>query len=155
MEIERKFLVEHVPDDLDSHPAAQIQQGYLAITPDGVEVRIRNYGGRSFLTVKAGSGEIRLEEEIEIDERRFSSLWPLTEGRRISKRRYLIGVEAGARIELDVFEGALAGLVTAEVEFASLAAAAAFRPPRWLGREVTYDAAYKNQRLALDGLPGA
>jgi adenylate cyclase len=81
------------------------------------------------------------------------SLWPLTEGQRISKRRYLLGAEGGARIELDVYAGALTGLVTAEVEFDSSAAAAAFSPPPWLGREVTDDPAYKNKRLAIDGLP--
>ncbi len=153
MEIERKFLIDHVPPDLDAHPSSRIDQGYIAITDDGVEVRIRNYGDRSFLTIKSGGGEVRLEEEIEIDERRFGSLWPLTEGRRICKRRYLIPAEDGATIELDVYDGALTGLVTAEVEFDSEAAADAFTPPPWLGREITDEREYKNQRLALDGMP--
>jgi adenylate cyclase len=153
VEIERKFLVERVPQDLDAHPSAQIDQGYLAITDDGLEVRLRRYGDQSFLTIKSGGGEVRLEEEIEIDERRFRSLWPLTEGRRISKRRYLLPTDSGAPIELDVYDGALNGLVTAEVEFDSSAAAAAFTSPPWLGRDVTDEPRYKNRRLALDGLP--
>jgi len=155
MEIERKFLVDPVPGDLDAHPSSRIDQGYVAITDDGVEVRIRQYGDRAFLTIKSGSGMVRVEEEIEIDRRRFDALWPLTEGRRICKRRYLIQAEGGATIELDVYDGALTGLVTAEVEFESEAAAAAFTPPAWLGRDVTDDRAYKNQRLAVDGLPSA
>jgi CYTH domain-containing protein len=153
VEIERKFLVVQPPPDLDMYPSSRIDQGYLAITDEGVEVRIRNYGGRSFLTVKSGGGEVRLEEEIEIDERRFRSLWPLTDGRRICKRRYVIPAEAGARIELDLYDGALSGLVTAEVEFDSEAAAAAFTAPPWLGREITNEPGYKNQRLAVRGLP--
>jgi CYTH domain-containing protein len=153
VEIERKFLVERVPPDLDAHPSAQIDQGYLAIADEGLEVRLRRYGDQSFLTVKSGGGEVRLEEEIEIDERRFHSLWPLTDGRRISKRRYVLPSEGGARIELDVYDGALKSLVTAEVEFDSSDAAAAFTPPPWLGRDVTDDSRYKNRRLALDGLP--
>jgi CYTH domain-containing protein len=153
VEIERKFLVDAVPDDLDAHPSAQIDQGYLAITDDGLEVRLRRYGDQSFLTIKSGGGEVRLEEEIEIDERRFRSLWPLTDGRRITKRRYLLPSEGGVRIELDVYDGALSGLVTAEVEFDSSAAASAFSPPPWLGRDVTEEPRYKNRRLALDGLP--
>ena len=152
-EIERKFLVEDVPHDLDAHPSAQIDQGYLAITDDGLEVRIRNYGGQAFLTIKSGAGAVRLEEEIEIDERRFRSLWPLTEGKRIRKRRYLIPADDGLKIELDVYGDALAGLVVAEVEFASAESADAFAPPGWLGREVTDDPRYKNRRLAVEGLP--
>ena len=153
VEIERKFLVDDVPADLDTHPSAQIDQGYLAITDDGLEVRIRSYGPRASLTIKSGAGQVRLEEEIDIDERRFRSLWPLTEGKRIRKRRYVIPVAEGLQIELDVYADALTGLVTAEVEFDSAAAAAAFSPPAWLGRDVTDDPRYKNKRLAVDGLP--
>lgn len=151
MEIERKFLVEQLPADLGTYPSDRIEQGYIAITEDGVEVRIRRYGDEAFLTIKSGGGEERLEEEIEIDDRRFRSLWPLTEGRRVSKRRYRIPYEHGALIELDVYNGALQGLLTAEVEFESVAAASAFAPPRWLGAEVTDEPAYKNKALAVDG----
>ena len=153
VEIERKFLVDRPPADLHAHPAADIDQGYIAITEDGVEVRIRSYGGRSFLTIKSAGANVRLEEEIEIDERRFRSLWPLTAGRRIRKRRYLIPSEKDIRIELDVYRDDLSGLVTAEVEFDSDDAAGAFVAPQWLGREITDDPGYKNQRLAVDGLP--
>jgi CYTH domain-containing protein len=153
VEIERKFLVDPVPPDLEAHPSRQIEQGYIAITDDGVEVRIRSYGEHSFLTVKSGGSMVRVEEEFEIDAERFRSLWPLTEGRRISKRRYLIPADQGATIELDVYDGALSGLATAEVEFDSKDAAAAFVAPGWLGPDVTEEPAYKNKRLALDGLP--
>ncbi|MBV8997958.1 MAG: CYTH domain-containing protein [Solirubrobacterales bacterium] len=153
MEIERKFLVEQLPADLGTHPSDRIEQGYIAITEDGVEIRIRRYGDEAFLTIKSGGGEERLEEEIEIDDRRFQSLWPLTEGRRITKRRYRIPYEHGALIELDVYDGALEGLITAEVEFDSSAAASAFASPRWLGSDVTDEPSYKNKALAVDGLP--
>lgn len=153
VEIERKFLVDSAPSNLDAHPSAQIDQGYLALTDDGLEVRIRRYGPRASLTVKSSGTEVRLEEEIEIDERRFHSLWPLTEGKRIRKRRYLIPAADGVQIELDVYAGELTGLVTAEVEFESTGAAAAFVAPEWFGREVTDDPRYKNKRLAVDGRP--
>jgi adenylate cyclase len=153
VEIERKFLVEHVPTDLDSHPYDEIEQGYLAITSDGLEVRVRRYGGHRYLTIKSGAGRVRVEEEIEIDDRRFGSLWRLTDGRRIHKRRYLIPAEDGRRIELDLYAGPLAGLITAELEFDSAVAAEAFEPPAWFGRDVTDDPRYKNRQLAVDGLP--
>ena len=152
VEIERKFLVEQLPDGLDGHHSREIEQGYLAITDD-LEVRLRRYGDQSFLTVKSSGNESRIEEEIEIDEGRFAALWPLTDGRRIQKRRYRIPFGDGLTIELDVYHDRLEGLLTAEVEFNSLADATAFVPPGWLGPEVTDDRRYKNKRLATEGLP--
>ena len=153
VEIERKFLVGDVPSNLDEYRSGAIDQGYLAIAQGGLEVRIRRYGEQSFLTIKSGGGPVRLEEEIEIDQRRFDSLWRLTEGRRIRKRRYLIPHDDSYTIELDVYEGALSGLITAEVEFESPEAAAAFAPPAWLGDDITEDSRYKNRQLAVEGAP--
>ena len=52
-----------------------------------------------------------------------------------------------------MFEGPLSGIVTAEVEFDSEEASAAFEPPEWLGREVTGDPKYANESLATRGAP--
>jgi adenylate cyclase len=156
VEIERKFLVPAPPDDLDRHPSSAIEQGYLAIDPDGTEVRIRRRDGAAVLTVKSGGSLARVEEELALDDGAFERLWPLTAGRRIEKVRHLIRAEApGLVIELDVYGGDLAGLVVAEVEFASEADAGAFAAPAWLGPDVTGDARFKNQRLAVDGRPEA
>ncbi len=153
VEIERKFLVEQLPAGLDTHLHDEIEQGYVAL--DGqTEVRIRRYGDQMFLTVKSGGGQVRLEEEFEIDPRRFRALWPVTEGRRIQKTRYLVPAPDGLTIELDVYHGQLAGLVTAEIEFETPDAAAAFSAPAWLGRDVTDEPQYKNKQLATRGLPG-
>jgi CYTH domain-containing protein len=153
IEIERKFLLSERPPELDRHPGQRIEQGYLAIAPDGVEVRVRRRAGRATLTVKSGPGHVRTEEELDLDERRFGSLWPLTEGRRVTKTRHEIPLAGGAIAELDVYDGAHDGLMTAEIEFDSEAASERFEPPSWLGREVTGDKRYANQSLALDGRP--
>jgi CYTH domain-containing protein len=156
VEIERKFLVPAAPDDLDRHPSSAIEQGYLAIDRDGTEVRIRRRDGAAVLTVKSGGSLARVEEELALDDRAFERLWPLTAGRRIEKVRHLVPAGApGLVIELDVYGGDLAGLVVAEVEFPSEADAGAFAAPAWLGPDVTGDARFKNQRLAVDGRPGA
>lgn len=114
---------------------------------------MRRRAGEATLTVKSAGARARVEEEIEIEPERFERLWPLTEGRRIEKTRYEIALDGGATLELDVYAGALAGLVVAEVEFSSEEQAEAFAVPDWLGREVTDDPRYKNQRLALEGAP--
>jgi adenylate cyclase len=156
VEIERKFLLDTAPDDAGAHPSTAIEQGYLAIHADGTEVRIRRRDGVSTLTVKSGGGMVRVEEEVEIDDAAFERLWPLTEGRRLEKVRHVIPTDTpGVEIELDVYGGALAGLVVAEVEFAGEAEAEAFAAPDWLGRDVTADGRFKNQRLAVDGRPAA
>jgi adenylate cyclase len=116
-------------------------------------VRVRRRAGQTWLTVKAGGGRVRVEEEIEIEPDRFERLWPLTEGYRIEKTRYEIPADDGLVIELDVYTGDLDGLLTAEVEFDSEEAAEAFAAPAWLGPDITEDARYKNQRLAVDGAP--
>jgi len=152
-EIERKFLVTALPDGLGEGDT--IDQGYLAIAPDGVETRIRRRAGAATLTVKSGPAMIRVEEEIPLETARFDALWPLTEGRRLEKVRHLIPLERGLTAELDVYGGALAGLLTAEIEFPSEAAARDFSPPPLLGEEVTGDATYANQNLAtLSAAPG-
>ena len=156
VEIERKFLVTALPDDLDRHPARPIRQGYLAIEDGGTEVRVRQIGAETVLTVKRGGGRTRLEEEIAIPPDAFERLWPLTEGRRVEKVRHVLPAGDDARVlELDVYEGDLDGLVVAEVEFASEQHADAWSPPAWLGAEVTQDERYKNRRLATDGVPSA
>ena len=152
-EIERKFVVTELPDGLGEGDA--IDQGYLAIAPDGVETRIRRRDGDATLTVKSGPAMIRVEEEIPLEPARFEALWPLTEGRRLEKVRHLIPLGDGLTPELDVYGGALAGLVSDEIEFPTEDAARDFSPPPWLGEEVTGDKTYANQNLAtLTEAPG-
>jgi CYTH domain-containing protein len=152
-EIERKFVLDALPSDLDERPRRHLEQGYLAIGEDGVEVRIRRSDDTATLTVKSAPGLVRVEEEIPIDERRFQSLWRLTDGRRIVKTRYLVALPDGLTAEVDEYAQALHGLITAEIEFPSVEASEAFAPPDWLGREVTGDERYANRTLALRGAP--
>ncbi|MCW2994944.1 MAG: adenylate cyclase [Conexibacter sp.] len=152
-EIERKLLVASLPEDLGAWDAKRLEQGYLASTED-VEVRIRRADGRDArLTVKSSPGLSRVEEELALEDAAFARLWPLTEGRRVVKVRHTREVAPGVVYELDVYEGALAGLAVLEVEFASEDDARAWTPPGWAGREVTGEKAYANQTLAVDGAP--
>ena len=152
IEIERKFLIERVPADLERFASERISQGYLTVGDD-VEVRVRRRGERTTLTIKQGLGRARREEEITIDSGRFARLWALTEGRRVEKLRYAIPAGDGLTIELDRYAGGLEGLATAEVEFGSEEQADTFEPPHWFGPEVTEDPRYKNQQLARGGAP--
>ena len=154
MEVERKFLVSDVTDaPIAGAVATAIDQGYLVVGDGGAEARVRRRDDACSLTVKRGRGLARGEAEIELTDPQFRVLWPLTEGRRVAKTRYELPLGGGLVAEVDVYAGALAGLVVVEVEFASAQAAGAFEPPAWFGAEVTDDDAYKNRRLAVDGRP--
>jgi adenylate cyclase len=151
VEIERKFLLAGVPATMRLAPREPIRQGYLALDGD-TEVRVRITPKRAVLTIKAGRGAVRAEEEVELDKRRGDALWELTEGRRVQKTRRRVRV-GDAVVEVDEYAGALDGLVVAEVEFADEEASRAFQPPSWFEREVTDDWRYSNRSLASDGIP--
>lgn len=150
MEVERKYLVAE-PPDLDGAEADEIDQGYLAVGSEG-EVRLRRKGGDLLLTAKRGAGLAREEAEVPLDPGSFERLWPLTEGRRLHKRRHLLPL-GELELELDVYAGELEGLLVAEIEFRSEDEARAFEPPGWLGEEVTGDQRYLNESLATRGRP--
>jgi adenylate cyclase len=61
------------------------------------------------------------------------------------ERKFLVGNESW-RLQVDVFEGANAGLIVAEIELG--AEDEAFEKPDWAGREVSDDPRYYNMNLA-------
>jgi adenylate cyclase len=153
VEIERKWLVPKSPPEALAAPSEPILQGYLTIAPGGAETRVRRRGDLYTLTAKSGRGLVRGEHEIELSAAQFDALWPATDGARVEKVRHTLRADDGHLIEVDIFAGTLSGLILAEVEFDDPWAAEAFVVPYWFGREVTTEAAYKNQRLAVGGLP--
>ena len=149
MEIERKFLVHTLPS-LENYPNKQMTQAYISIEP---VIRIRKEDDSYVLTIKSHGEIMREEHEMPITEQEFTSLLNKTEGHIITKKRYYIPLENDLIAELDVFEGQLTSLMTVEVEFSSLEEANHFTPPSWFGKDVSKDYRYKNNQLALNGLP--
>jgi CYTH domain-containing protein len=148
-EIERKFLVQRLPANLAQYPHDEIQQGYLAVAPGGVQVRLRKKGAIRSLTFKRGNRGAREEREIRLSAEQFDALWPATAGRRLSKVRYEVPWNEHT-IEIDIYDGRHDGLVVAEVEFDDEKSCAAFAPPDWLGEEVSGKSRYSNVELATD-----
>jgi adenylate cyclase len=146
VEIERKFLV--VGDSWRAATESQslIMQGYLTNQADAT-VRIRVAGEKAYLTIKGpGDGLSRSEYEYSIPvPDAVAMLTELAVSPPIEKTRYR--VRAGAHVwDLDVFAGANAGLVMAEVELS--AEDEVFMRPDWLGSEVSGDPRYYNVNLA-------
>ena len=146
-EIERKFLVQELPKNLARFPHSRIEQGYLALGAGGLQVRLRRAGQKHSLTYKRETGRVRHEREVVLTPEQFAVLWPATFGQRLTKIRY--DVPFGKHvIEIDIYRGRHQGLVVAEVEFQNDRAARAFRPPPWLGKDVTGSPRYSNVLLA-------
>lgn len=153
MEIERKFLLPQVIEGLQLE-GVRIRQGYLSIEPNATEVRVREEAGKCTLTVKSGSGMARSEVEIYITAEQFDGLWPATVDRRIVKCRSTVELD-GVQMEIDEYEGSLAGLRVVEIEFASEVHALGYEQPAWFGEEVTNHSGYKNAALSVRGVaPG-
>src|SRR5437016_5663261 len=120
-EIERKYLLRALPDGVARHPSAVLDQGY--IPGSQVRERVRRMredadgSVRYIRTVKLGSGIERFEFEEDTTDVFFAAVWPLTEGRRIRKRRYRVPGDGGVW-EVDEFLDR--DLVLAEIELTSV-----------------------------------
>ncbi|MCR5753483.1 MAG: CYTH domain-containing protein [Acetatifactor sp.] len=163
MEIERKFTLKSLPDDLESYPFHLIEQAYLNTNP---VVRIRREDDEYYLTYKGQGMMAREESNLALNKESYEHLLTKADGNIISKKRYLIplhnpGFKEGfpappddytLTIELDIFDAPFAPLAMAEVEFGSTEAAVAFVPPEWFDEDVTYCKEYHNSYMALNPL---
>ena len=146
MEIERKFLVNEIPGDLNRFEYHELSQGYISTFP---VIRIRQWDDEYILTVKSGGLLAREEYEINLSREEFENLQGKVSGNIIKKTRYIIPIEdTGLKVELDIFHGAFEGLVYAEVEFPDIETAEAFTPLPYFGREVTMEGGYSNAALS-------
>jgi len=151
MEIERKFTLKELPKNLEQFEKKEIEQAYLCT--GSIVVRIRKSNEEYYLTYKSKKGlkpqgnvTARACEEVELplDKTSYEHLREKVDGQWIVKTRYLIPIEQGRKIELDVFHGVLEGLYFAEIEFESEAEAAAYVMPDWFLEDVTFDRRYSN-----------
>lgn len=152
VEIERKFLIASEAWRTAAGAGVPIAQGYLSVSGP-FAVRVRRMGDIGFLTIKSNdAGLRRMEFEYPIPaadaETMLSQLG--ADGLRLEKTRYLLQ-HGGHEWSVDVFGGALTGLVLAEIELSD--PDETFAKPDWLGAEVTHDLRYRNAALAEHGLP--
>lgn len=163
MEIERKFTVTKLPDDLESYPCHIIEQAYLNTDP---VVRIRREDDSYYLTYKGKGLMAREEYNLPLNEESYYHLREKADGNVISKKRYVIPIgepkfdmayvsaaqksidQMSLRVELDIFEPPFAPLMIAEVEFPDEETARAFQMLDWFSQDVTNDPAYHNSNLS-------
>lgn len=160
MEIERKFTIKRLPENLGSYPFHHIEQGYLNTAP---VVRVRREDEEYFLTYKGSGMMAREEHNLALNKESYYHLREKVDGNIISKKRYLIPLthptfragfptppaDYSLTIELDIFDPPFAPLILAEVEFGSREAAEAFVPPDWFLEDVTYRQEYHNSYMSM------
>jgi adenylate cyclase len=154
MEIEKKYKIDKLPDNLEQYDKKEIEQGYLCVKP---VVRIRKSNEDYILTFKAPYKDdekkekvaiVNNEIEMPLTKEAYIHLKEKVDNNIITKTRYLVPLEGGLVGELDVFHGALEGLVFIEVEFSSEEEASRFKPPTWFKKDVSFDKKYKNNYLS-------
>ena len=152
-EIERKFLVEKFPEELDKYKYFNIRQGYISTNPT---IRLRQKDNDYILTVKGAAdkaGLKRAEFELPLSKEQFDNLWEKCETGSIIKKRYIIPLCGSLTAELDIYDENLKGFMNVEVEFSTIKEALLFDPPEWFGAEVTEDRRYSNASLVKYGIP--
>jgi len=88
-----------------------------------VEARLRNKGGKYFLTLKGDGTLERPEAEEEISEDEFTQFWPQTSAGNVQKTRHEKTLvegklkDGGLTLETDVYREKLTGLFSAEIEY--------------------------------------
>ena len=143
MEIERKFLIKKLPNNLLDFESHKIAQGYVSTEP---VMRIRQLDDRFILTIKSAGLMERIEVEKELTKSEFDDLSTMVNGNVISKTRYKFPYNEYT-VELDIFDGKFKGLVMAEIEFPDKEKAESFSAPDFLSIDVTNDPDFQNSSM--------
>ena len=170
LEIERRFLVRGDQWQAQVRSSEQLAQGYLVSREDGFTLRVRLVDrDHAWLTLKAAVPSGAMPSAAEASEavrapaaeaatvplirQEFEYAIPRADGEallaqapyQVSKRRYGLDLAGGDWV-LDVFEGANAPLLVAEVELPN--ATAAVVVPPWCGPEISGRHDLSNAALA-------
>lgn len=153
VEIERKYRVTRIGEEVVLPPGERFVQGYLASGAFTVRVRLRP--GGAVLTIKFDRGEMAAGDPIV--SREFEYAIPVEDAEvllaatphKIEKTRHFFP----NGVELDIFHGAHEGLVLAEYEHPEGAAAPPVEGLQWV--EVTEDRRYSNSWMSRNGVPDA
>ncbi len=135
MEIERKFLIDHFPDEFPLLHRSIMRQGYLCTRP-AVRIRSTEREGKItyILCVKGKGTLVREEVEVPLTADAFGRMASILGAPLIEKDLRVYALPGGEHLECNLVDG---HFWYAEVEFPTVEAARAFTPPPFLGREVT------------------
>ena len=158
-EIERKYAVKYVPNDIHIEKIQKIEQAFL-YKDENTIIRIRKVESKQEIeyvyTVKT-KGDIEYDNQYsigkkyEIESNITKELYEKLLEKKISnviiKTRIVVPIQNNLKVEMDIYYAYLQGLLTAEVEFPNEEQANDFDKPDWLGEEIGYKE-FSNRKLA-------
>ena len=142
IELERTYLAKRLPKNLHACTSKEIVDVYIPKSFAHPKIRIRKNGDAYELTKKdpvhgTDSSE-QLEQTIHLTKEEFEALARLP-GKKVAKKRYYYPFN-GRTAEIDVFHGAVKGLVLVDFEFSSADEKNAFQMPDFCLADVTQEA---------------
>lgn len=157
LEIERKFLIKEIPNDLKNCEKQEILQWYFKQNNKNIRIRKttsykkwRKYTTYT-MTKKQWSGLVRQENERNLSEKQFWDYREFAKSYQIKKTRYLYPYKKHI-IEINQFHDNLDGLRMTEVEFWSEKESQKFISPIRFDIEVTEKKEANNSYMAVHGL---
>jgi CYTH domain-containing protein len=149
IELEKTYLVKHLPEDLAGFPHKEIIDIYVPRENQHPILRIRRKGNLFEITKKQPRTEADASEQeehtIKLSGDEFSALAAI-KGKRIRKTRYDYRRD-GIKAEIDVFQDDLAGLALADFEFSDPAEKDSFKMPEFCLADVTNDETFAGGML--------
>ncbi len=158
-EIERKFLVKYIPENLIIDKIIDIEQMHIYkdvkssirirkidyLYPDNKReyiytLKVHNkYDHELIVSKDEYEYQIKEEEYKILKEQRINSVIP--------KTRVFVSLDNGLEAEIDLYHGYLEGFMTLEIEFPSTDIASGYNVDDWIGEEIGYKD-YSNRMLA-------
>lgn len=142
IELERTYLAKCFPPGLAACPSREIIDLYLPATHPHPKLRVRKSGDTYAITKKeplhGDDSSEQTEHTIPLTEGEFAAFAAIN-CKKIEKKRYYYPWQNRV-LEIDVFVGALAGLVLVDAEFKNAAEKETFTMPDFCLAEVTQEA---------------
>ena len=150
IELELTYLARELPAEIAGISPRRLFDIYVPEQISRPFIRLRQKGDQYEITKKKplndNDSSIQSEQTIPLDKEEFSAL-STSSKRSVEKDRYQVGID-GNMAEVDVFTGALEGLVVIDFEFKSIEDMQAFTPPSCCLVEVTQELFIAGGQLA-------
>lgn len=151
-EIERKYAIKELPNNIEISKAIDIEQSFI-YKDNNTIIRIRKVidskdkSEKYVYTIKT-KGDIqydnsykvgqKYEIESDISQKEYEELIQRKISNTIKKTRIIVPIEQNLKVEIDIYYEYLDGLLTAEIEFPNEEMAKSYKKPDWLGEELGY-----------------
>ena len=141
IELEKTYLAKEIPQGLKDCNSKEIIDIYIPKSNAHPKIRIRKNGDKYEMTkkesVNEGDSARQEEQTIILTETEFNELSKL-EGKRVHKTRYYYN-HNNRIAEIDVFQGALKGLIVVDFEFKTMEEKDSFEIPAFCLIDITQE----------------